>query len=250
MHSNFSALPFTTLLLGFGVFATAQAQTTPAISRPSATLTVTENAGSVSIPLSIANPGAAASTVQVALQAFGTASAGVDFTYATTQTVTFPAGATGTQTVTIPILDDATAEETEYFVVRLLNPTNATVSATASDVLVYIRDNDTAAPARAGTLALSLLQSYQTATPFSGTTQINSAEISAFDASTKRLYVANSIGGKLEILNLTNPAAITSVASINISSYGGINSVYVRNGLVACAIENASPQLNGSVVFF
>jgi hypothetical protein len=242
-------LPFS-LLLGLAGGA-AHAQTTPSISRPSATITVAENAGSVSIPLSIANPSATtASTVQVALQAFGTAAAGTDFTYSTTQTVTFPAGATGTQTLTIPILDDAAAEETEYFVVRLLNPTNATVSATANDILVYIRDNDTAAPTRGGNLALNLLQSYQTATPFSGNTQINSAEISAFDAGTKRLYVANSVGGKLDILNLTNPAAITAVASINISSYGGINSVYVRNGLVACAIENSSPQQNGSVVFF
>jgi 6-phosphogluconolactonase (cycloisomerase 2 family) len=212
---------------------------------------VAENAGSVGITLAITNPSATtASTVQVALQAFGTATVGSDFTYASTQTVTFPAGATGSQTVTIPILDDATAEETEYFVVRLLNPTNATVSGTANDILVYIRDNDTPAPVRAGNLALSLVQSYQTAPPFSGTTQVNSAEISAFDAGTKRLYVANSVGGKLEILNLTNPAAITAVASVATSSYGGLNSVAVRNGLVACAIEGTNPQANGSVVFF
>jgi len=239
-------LPFAMLLGG-----AAHAQTTPAISRPSATLAVAENAGSVAVTLTIANPSATtASTVQIALQAFGTATVGSDFTYASTQTVTFPAGATGTQTVTIPILDDAAAEETEYFVVRLLNPTNATVSATANDILVYIRDNDTPTPVRAGNLALSLVQSYQTATPFSGTTQINSAEISAFDAGTKRLYVANSVGGKLDILNLTNPAAITAVASVNTSSYGGLNSVAVRNGLVACAIEGTNPQANGSVVFF
>jgi hypothetical protein len=250
MRFNFTPCLPSLLLLGLAGGA-AHAQTTPAISRPSATITVAENAGSVSIPLSIANPSATtASTVQVALQAFGTATAGPDFTYSATQTVTFPAGATGTQTLTIPILDDAAAEETEYFVVRLLNPTNATVSATANDVLVYIRDNDTAAPVRGGNLALSLVQSYQTATPFSGNTQLNSAEISAFDATTKHLYVANSVGGKLDILSLTNPAAIAAVASINISSYGGINSVYVRNGLVACAMENSSPQQNGSVVFF
>jgi len=72
----------------------------------------------------------------------------------------------------------------------------------------------------------------------------------SYDASTKRLYVANSVGGKLDILSLANPAAITAIASINISTYGGINSVYARNGLVACAIENSNPQANGSVVFF
>ena len=249
MHLNFSAFLPATLLLGLATGA-ACAQTTPTIARPSATLTVAEGAGSVSIPLSISNPGTEAGTVQVVVQALGTATAGQDYTYATTQTVTFPAGATGTQTLTIPILDDMLAEETEYFVVRLQNPTNATVSAAANDILVYIKDNDTPAPARANNLALSLVQSYQTATPFSGSTQINSAEIAAFDPTTKRLYVANSIGGKLEILNLANPAAIAAVASIDIKSYGGLNSVAVRNGVVACALENSNPQQDGSVVFF
>jgi hypothetical protein len=249
MHLNFSPLLPAAFLLSLASLA-AQAQTTPAISRPSATLTVAENAGSVSIPLTIASPGAAASTVQVVLQAFGTATAGQDFTYASTQTITFPAGATGPQTLTIPIVDDAVAEETEYFVVRLLNPTNATVAASAADVLVYIKDNDTPAPAAARTLSLSLLQSYQNGTPFSGSTQINSAEIVSYDASTKRLYVANSVGGKLDILSLANPAAITAITSIDIKPYGGINSVYARNGVVACALENTNPQANGSVVFF
>jgi DNA-binding beta-propeller fold protein YncE len=230
--------------------AGAWAQVTPTISRPSATLTVTENAGSVSIPLTITNVGTAASSVQVVLQAFGTATAGQDFTYATTQTVTFAAGATGSQTLTIPILDDAAAEETEYFVLRLQNPTNATVATASADILVYVRDNDAPTPVAARNLSLSLLQSYQNGTPFSGTTQINSAEIVSYDASTKRLYVANSVGGKLDILNLANPAAITAIASIDIRPYGGINSVYARNGLVACAMENANPQANGSVVFF
>jgi hypothetical protein len=249
MHLKFTALLPAALWLSLAG-GVAQAQTTPAITRPSATLTVAESAGSVSIPLSIANPGTAASTVQVAVQALGTATAGQDFTYATTQTVTFPAGATGAQTLTIPILDDAAAEETEYFVVRLLNPTNATVSATANDILVYIKDNDTPTPARANNLALSLVQSYQTATPFSGSTQINSAEIAAYDPGTKRLYVANSLGGKLDILDLSTQAAIAAVKSVDISSYGGLNSVAVRGGVVACAIENSSPQQNGSVVFF
>jgi hypothetical protein len=249
MHLNFSALLPATLLLSLAGGA-AYAQATPTIARPSATLAVAEGAGTVSIPLSITNPGVDASSVQVVVQALGTATAGQDYTYATTQTVTFPAGATGAQTLTIPILDDAAAEETEYFVVRLLNPSNATVSATANDILVYIKDNDIPILARANNLSLSMVQSYQTATPFSGTTQINSAEIAAFDATTKRLYVANSVGGKLDILNLANPAAIAAVASIDIKSYGGLNSVAVRNGVVACAIENSSPQQNGSVVFF
>ncbi len=250
MHLNFSSLLPATLALGLAGLASSSAQAQTTIAWSSRVLTVAENAGSVSLPLTITNPGTAASTVQVVLQAVGTATAGQDFTYASTQTVTFPAGATGPQTLTIPLADDATAEETEYFVLRLLNPTNATVTASTADALVYIKDNDTPAPTAARNLSLNLLQSYQNGTPVANGAQINSAEIVSYDASTKRLYVANSVGSKLDILNLANPAAITAIASIDIRPYGSINSVYARNGVVACALENTNPQANGSVVFF
>jgi DNA-binding beta-propeller fold protein YncE len=174
----------------------------------------------------------------------GTATAGADFTFATTQTITFAPGST-TATLTLPIVDDAAAEPAEYFTVRLQNPINATLTAGAAEFLVFIKDNDTQAPTRDRNLRLSLLSSYQ-----NGASGTNSAEIVAHDPSTKRLYVANSIGNKLDILDFANPGAITSVASINIATYGGINSVAVRNGLVACAMENANPQQNGSIVFF
>ncbi|MBX0293050.1 choice-of-anchor I family protein [Hymenobacter sp. HSC-4F20] len=245
----YAVVPATALLLSL-IARLGQAQTTPTISRPSATVTVAEGAGTVSLSFAIQNPGTAASTVEVALQALGTATAGQDFTYAATQTLTFPAGATGPQTLTIPISDDALAEEAEYFVLRLQNPTNATLAAGATDVLVYLRDNDTPAPRAAGNLTLTLLQSYQTAAPFSGNTQVNSAEIAAYDATAKRLYVANSLGGKLDIVSLATPTALAPVASIDIKPYGNINSVAVRNGVVACAIENTNPQAEGSVVFF
>ena len=45
--------------------------------------------------VSITNPGVAASAVHVVVQALGTATAGQDYADATTQTMTFPAGATG-----------------------------------------------------------------------------------------------------------------------------------------------------------
>lgn len=205
---------------------------------------VAENAGSVAIPLSIRNANATASTVQAIVAPLGTATAGSDFTFATTQTITFAPGST-TATLTLPIADDATAEAAEYFTVRLQNPTNATLTAGATEFLVFIKDNDTQAPARAGNLRLNLLGSYQ-----NGVSGTNSAEIIAHDPTTQRLYVANSIGGKLDILNFSTPGALTSVASISMAPYGGINSVTVRNGLVACAVENANPQLDGSIVFF
>ncbi|WP_201983476.1 choice-of-anchor I family protein [Hymenobacter rubidus] len=205
---------------------------------------VAENAGTVSLPLAIASPNATASTVQAIVAPLGTATAGSDFTFATTQTLTFAPGST-TATLTLPILDDATAESTEYFTVRLQNPTNATLTAGATEFLVFIKDNDLQAPARTNNLRLNLLGSYQ-----NGASGTNSAEIVAHDPTTQRLYVANSVGGKLDILNFSTPGALTSVASISMAPYGGINSVTVRNGLVACAVESTNPQADGSIVFF
>ncbi|MBD2721534.1 choice-of-anchor I family protein [Hymenobacter armeniacus] len=237
--------------LALALAHTAQAQTVPDLGFTGAAtpLIVAEGAGTVSIPLSLRNPNATASTVQAVLAPLGTATAGADFTFASPQTVTFAPGST-TATLTLPLLDDATAEATEYFTVRLQNPSNATLTAGATEFLVYLKDNDTQAPARTNTLRLNLLGSYQNGTAFSGSTQINSAEIVAHDPSTQRLYVANSVGGKLDILNFATPGMLTPVASINILPYGNINSVAVRNGLVACAIENTAPQQNGSIVFF
>ena len=58
--------------------------------------------------------------------ASGTATSGADFT-ATSGTLTFAAGAT-TQTITVPITDDATFENSETFTVVLSSPSNATIT--------------------------------------------------------------------------------------------------------------------------
>ncbi|RSK50194.1 choice-of-anchor I family protein [Hymenobacter rigui] len=219
----------------------------PELRLGSALVVVSENAGTVSIPVNITNPSATtATTVEIAVvPGLGTAAAGQDFTYAVTQTLTFPAIANTAQTLTIPITDDALAEGAEYFTLKLQNPTNATLAAGATEVLVYIKDNESAAPAQERNLTLNRLSSYQ-----NGAAGTNSAEIVAHDPTTQRLYVANSVGGKLDILSLPASGVPVAVASIDIRPYGNINSVAVRNGVVACAIENTDPQQNGAVVLF
>jgi hypothetical protein len=216
----------------------------PDLGFTGSTLVVPENVGTVSLPLNIRNANATASTVEVVLTPLGTATAGTDYTFASTQTVTFAPGAT-TATLTLPIADDATAEAAEYFSVRLQNPTNATLTAGSTEFLVFIKDNDTQAPARDRNLSLRLLGSYQ-----NGASGTNSAEIVAHDPTTQRLYVANSVGGKLDILDFTTGTP-GPVASVSMAPYGGINSVVARNGLVACAVEDGtSLQSPGKVVFF
>ncbi|TGE06041.1 choice-of-anchor I family protein [Hymenobacter fodinae] len=216
----------------------------PSLRLNAATAVVNEAAGTVSIPVSITNPGANASTVQVALVP-GTATAGTDFTFASPQTLTFPAGSSADQVLTIPLLADQLAEGAEYFTLRLQNPTNATLEADKAEVLVYIKDGTTPIPLQRKKLTLTHLGSYQ-----NGASGTNSAEIVAHDPTTQRLYVANSVGSKLDILSLGATGTLTAVASIDVKPYGGINSVAVRNGVVACAMEDSDPQQNGSVVLF
>ncbi|GAB2696693.1 hypothetical protein GCM10011495_28800 [Hymenobacter frigidus] len=244
-YSSRFATAFTLTLSLAGIAARAQAVPDLGFTGAATPLIVAENASSVTLPLSIRNANATASTVQVVVAPLGTATAGADFTFATAQTLTFAPGSTTPVTLTLPITDDATTEPAEYFTVRLQNPTNATLTAGTTEFLVFIKDNDTPAPTRTGNLRLNLLGSYQ-----NGASGTNSAEIVAHDPSTQRLYVANSIGGKLDILNFATPGMLTPVASINMAPYGGINSVAVRNGLVACAVEDAVLQNAGKIVFF
>src|SRR5205814_851779 len=72
----------------------------------------------------------------------GTAQAGSDYT-AVSQTLSFAAGQTS-QTVTIPILDDAVFEGDETLHVTLGNPGAGAVLGSPATVLVTIQDNDPA----------------------------------------------------------------------------------------------------------
>jgi hypothetical protein len=54
----------------------------------------------------------------------------------------------------------------------------------------------------------------------------------------------------MNIVDFSNPAAMSNIATIDIASFGGINSVAVRNGIVAVAIEATNLTDAGSVLFF
>jgi uncharacterized protein len=76
------------------------------------------------------------------------------------------------------------------------------------------------------------------------------SEISAYDATTQRLFVISG-GTELEILDLSDPTNPTLVDTLDISEYGaGANSVAIRNGIVAIAVESDPVTDAGKVVFF
>ncbi|MDX3775361.1 choice-of-anchor I family protein [Chromatiaceae bacterium AAb-1] len=79
---------------------------------------------------------------------------------------------------------------------------------------------------------------------------VSAAEITAYDADSKRAFVVNAQSGKLDVLYLTDPANPVYLDSLdvnNIVANATVNSVATKNGLVAVAIE-ASPKTDHGYV--
>jgi alkaline phosphatase len=86
------------------------------------------------------------------------------------------------------------------------------------------------------------------------------AEISAYDAQSRRLFVVNAANGTVEVVSLESPANPVLVATIDIAgafSAGAIeaspNSVAVSDGLVAVAVQRAqddNTQHPGLIAFY
>jgi hypothetical protein len=91
---------------------------------------------------------------------------------------------------------------------------------------------------------LTLLGSYKNAG--------GSIEISAYDKRTKRLFSVNStsVPSKIEVIDISNPAAPALVGSIVNPAAGTPNSVAVHKGLVVVAWEAINRQDNGTAVFY
>jgi hypothetical protein len=205
--------------------------------------TVSEAAGTVSVNVTFANANNSVAKIAFGLSVYTNATQNSDFSWAT-DTLYIPANSNGTFPFTINLTDDALAERTERIIVKMVGAVNANV-APSNYQIIYLTDNDYVAPQPSNELQMQLLTSFST-----GAEGTNSAEIVAFDPTTDRLYTANSIGGKIDIINFATPNAPSIISSISMAPYGGINSIAVHNGIVAAAVENANPQANGSVVFF
>jgi DNA-binding beta-propeller fold protein YncE len=94
------------------------------------------------------------------------------------------------------------------------------------------------------TLTLQKIGSYDGAA-------LGAAEITAYDAGTKRLFVVNGANGTVDVLNLANPASPAKVGSLDVSGIGAsVNSVAVHEGLVALAIQAAVKTDPGFVAFY
>jgi 2',3'-cyclic-nucleotide 2'-phosphodiesterase / 3'-nucleotidase / 5'-nucleotidase len=85
-----------------------------------------------------------------------------------------------------------------------------------------------------------------------GAYNVSAAEIVAHDPATQRLFVVNGAARVVDVLDMRNPMQLTRINRLSIAPEVGFaaNSVAVKNGIVAVAVE-ANPKTNpGSVAFY
>ncbi len=81
------------------------------------------------------------------------------------------------------------------------------------------------------------------------------AEIPAYDPATRRTYVVNGASDRIDILDTSNPSNPVKIGEIDYLSnvgagFASANSVAVKNGIVAIAIEAATKTAPGAVAFY
>jgi len=84
----------------------------------------------------------------------------------------------------------------------------------------------------------------------SGIIDDSAAEIVAYDAKSRRLFVTNASEDSIDIISIRNPRSPRKISSIDLSPYGSPNSVAVKRGIVAVAVEAPVKQDLGSVLMF
>jgi alkaline phosphatase/methionine-rich copper-binding protein CopC len=81
---------------------------------------------------------------------------------------------------------------------------------------------------------------------FASTISLDGAEISAFDAASGRLFVTSSSG--LQVISVDDHLQMSRLLTISLGS-NDLNSVAVKNGIVAVAVAAADKTLPGTVYF-
>ncbi|MFC2109966.1 choice-of-anchor I family protein [Bacteroidota bacterium] len=76
------------------------------------------------------------------------------------------------------------------------------------------------------------------------------AEISAFDANSKNLFIVNVESQEVSIYNIEDLSTPIKKSSIALANYGSPNSVAVYNGKLAVAVEADVKQNNGKVLVY
>lgn len=213
------------------------------VTFPSRFVAVNEDAKEAVVKINIQFPSTGTLQISPMVGSWSTANAS-DFTF-TGQTINLDASTASSIDVKIPILNDDASESDEYFAVKLESKT-AGISITGPNFFtVYIKDNDRKSPVPQQEISLKFIESFNP-NPVKGST----TEIVVHDAKSQRLFMTSAIQDRFDIADFSNPKDITLIKSVDMSTYGGITSIAVNNGIVAIASPNSNEQLRGQVVFF
>lgn len=185
-----------------------------------------------------------------------------------------PAGATSA-TVAVQVTGDITVESDEGFSLTLTNVANTSASVTtnlgASIVAEATILNDDVPFSGVEINGITILEQAESlqgsvATPVadnsldvtrkgewvSGDGE-GGAESIAFDPGTDRAFVTSAADDTIVVLDMSNPFSPVKVDEIDLSTlpnYGGVNSVAVKNGIVAVAVQNADGGEAGLVALY
>lgn len=203
-------------------------------------ISVSENATSATVVISISAPPISNASVDLALVPGGTAVEGVDFLFATNPTIQFQAGETNSQEIDIVILNDTEDNSDVFFVLQLQNAIGVDIVGNTM-FTTYILDDDTVVPeADASELDMNYLGSYTVDSD-------GTAEIVAYDPASQRLFVTNA--NAVEVLDFSDPSNVTTIATAPLpAGTSGVQSVAVKNGIVAGAIAADPDTDNGFVI--
>jgi hypothetical protein len=77
-----------------------------------------------------------------------------------------------------------------------------------------------------------------------------SSEIAAYDKQSRRVFVTNAVSRTVDIVDVSTPSAPARIERIDVSALGTPNSVAIKDGLVAVAIEAPLKTDPGLVAFY
>jgi len=180
----------------------------PEINFDTAAFTINEAIGIYQLPLNISNPSTVDTQVDVQLLGSSTASNGNDFTFSSPITVTFPGNTSVTQTISIPINDDALHEMGETIVLGLTNVTNGGGVGAIDTIVLTIGDNDLPPELEFNTNSASYVESVG-----SITVDVNLSNESAFSTQVDVEVMPSSTASISNDYTFSNPTVLTFPAN-------------------------------------
>ena len=213
----------------------------PAVVFGSAVQYVSETADSIYVVMKVSTPNTKPVLARISLvRNFGTAKNDSDFIWKDS-TYSIPANFAGDIKVGFSIKKETQQEADEYAAFRLSVISNG-VTGSLREHTFYILDDDRMAIKPVKNLALKFTGR------FAVTGTGNSAEISAYDVASKRLYVVNSLKNTIHLVDLSNPSLPKEIKVFDATAYGELTSVAVQNGIVAVACPSLTISSNGSLL--